>query len=92
MTNAKRDNNGVPIISATSNADGLTPLSSLANPVTHRIKVNDDTTGSNNSSDHNARRDGNSITTIMAVSSVDGITPVAIYIDSITNLLLIKSN
>jgi len=39
MANAKRDQNYVPTMIATSNADGTTPITLYADPVTHRLLV-----------------------------------------------------
>ncbi len=86
-----RDENHVPIALATSDADGVTPVSLVADPATHGLFVEDGVLGSDLSDDI-ARRDENHVTTIMAVSSVDGITPVPLYIDSATGKLLIQSS
>ncbi len=91
MTNAKRDENGVPTRLATSNADGITPLSIQINATTHGVVVDDGIGGSDLSGDI-ASRDENSVPVMMAVSSVDGVTPVALYIDSVTGKLLTNSN
>lgn len=78
MSNAKRDENGVPVLLAGSNVDGTTIIPVSADPSSHRLKVSDGTTGS----DHgptNAPRDENGVPALMGVSSSDGITPVVAY-------------
>ena len=89
MTDAKRDQNQIPVELGTSNADGSSTLPVQVNS-SHAIEVEDGDSGSDLSGD-NANRDNNRVTTIMGVSSDDGITPVPIYIDSLTGKLLIKS-
>lgn len=91
MAEAKRDNNGVTSQLAVSNTDGRTPLKLQADPVTHRVKVNNGTTGSDVSANTDARRDGNYVPTMEAARSSDGLAPVPLYIDSATGFLLIKS-
>lgn len=91
MTNAKKDNNQVPVLLGASNADGTTPLPIQVDPATHEIIMDDNTTGSN-LSDSNARRDNNAIPIGLAVSSIDDVTPVMIYIDSVTNKLLVTTS
>ncbi len=39
MANAYRDENSVPTLIGTSNADGFTPVRVYANPITHRLLV-----------------------------------------------------
>lgn len=90
MADAKRDENFVPTLLFTSNADGSTPLIAQADPATGSLKVDDDVTGSDLSGD-NASFDKNFVPVFMAVSSVDGVTPVAVYADSVTGKILIKS-
>jgi len=90
MSEAQKDNNNTPVILATSNADGSTPVMVKADPSTHILDVDDDTTGSDLSGDI-ASRDSNGYTVMMAVSSDDGVTPVALYVDPATGKLLIKS-
>ena len=91
MTNAYRDQNNVPTRTAVSNADGTTILRVQANPTTHVLAIDDNTTGSV-TTQANAPRDENGVPVMMAVSSVDGVTPVPIAIDSVTGKLLINSN
>ena len=88
---AGRDANRIPVTLVTSNADGITPLMLTVNPVTHAIFIDDNTTGSDLSSDI-ASRDANRVPVLMGVSSVDGITPVPIYQDPVTGALLTDSN
>lgn len=39
MTNAKKDENGIPVLMGVSNADGVTPIMVYVDPVTHRLLV-----------------------------------------------------
>ncbi len=91
MTQAKKDNNGIPVILGTSNVDGETPTPVKADPTTHSLEVDDDTTGSDLSDDI-ASRDNNGVTVMMAVSETDGVTPTALYTDPTNGKLLIDSN
>lgn len=90
MSNAVFDENRVPTVLLTSSADGVTPVQLTANPTTHAVTVDDDTTGSDLSGDV-ASGDENYVPVFMAVSSADGVTPVAVYGDPITGALLIDS-
>lgn len=87
MSNAARDENGVPALTCALNTDGITIQRVYVNSSTHALKVSDGTTGS----DHGtvmAERDSNFVTVLMAVSSADGITPVEVYADSSGNMLV----
>ena len=90
MTNAKRDNNSIPVILALSSANGATVSPIKIDPSTNALQVIDGSTGSDLSG-HNAARDENEIITMIAVSSADGVTPIPIYNDS-NGKLLIKSS
>lgn len=91
MAQAKFDNNKIPTMLGTSNVDGSTPTIVTADPSTHVLDVDDDTTGSDLSGDI-ANRDQNGVVVFMAVSSVDGVTPVAVYADPATGKLLVNSS
>ena len=86
-----RDQNHVPAIFGSSNADGTTPTLVYIDPTSHILQVDDDVTGSDFSGD-TALRDENHVTGLLAVSDADGVTPVPVYVDAITNKLLINSN
>lgn len=90
MTNAKRDNNMVPAITGLSDADGITILRVYADPNTHGLIIDDNTTGSGPAR-NDAVRDENSDAGLIAVSSADGKTPVPLYIKSTTNGLSVNS-
>lgn len=90
MANAKRDGNSVPSIIAVLDSDGLTITQLQADPSNHSLKVDDNTTGSDNGP-VNAKHDGNHTSTLMALSNADGITKVPLYANS-NNELLIDSN
>lgn len=91
MTEAKRDNNGITGILATSNFDGKSVLPLKVDSTDKSLQVTDGSTGSSFSR-NDAFRDSNRIQAMIAVSSDDGITPVLVYIDSATSKLLVKSN
>ncbi len=90
MADAYRDGNNVPTLIAGLNSNGTSLVRVLADPSTHALAVDDDTTGT----DHgpvNDLRDNNYIPALMAVSSSDGVTPVVVYADSSGNLLIDSS-
>lgn len=87
MGKAERDNNNITTILGTLNSDGSTPTPIKIDPTTHELKIDDDTTGSDNSGDI-ADRDDNMVTVMLGVSSADGATPTALYADSSGNLLI----
>lgn len=82
---AQRDNNRIPVIQGTLNSDGSTATSVKIDPSTHKVKVSNGASGSDNG---NGSVDDNSVPLMYAVSDVDGTTPVAIYVDSSGNLLI----
>lgn len=87
MAQASRDQNNVPTLLGALSTDGITPTKVKADPTSHALKVDDNTTGT----DHGrnvAVRDQNFVPVLMAVSSVDGVTPVEVYADSSGNLLI----
>lgn len=89
MAEASRDNNQIPTLLGTSNADGTTPVKIRVVDADHTICVDIGTTGSDLSGD-DASRDANGVPVMMGVSSVDGVTPVPIYADPVTGALLVK--
>lgn len=89
MTNAYRDENGVPTLIAAKNTDGATIMRLRADSSTHALSVDDGTAGTDKGPT-NDLRDENGATCLMAVSSSDGQTPVILYTDA-NNLLLLKS-
>lgn len=90
MANSKKDENRIPTLLGTSNADGSTPVLIKADSGAAGIMVDDGTGGSDLSGDI-ASRDDNFVPVAMVVSSSDGITPVALYADPSTGELLIKT-
>jgi len=90
VSNAPRDNNQIPTILGTSNADGKTPVPIYVDAADHSMCVEDAATGSD-LSDDDADRDDNGIPVMMAVSSADGKTPCAVYVNAANNKLLIQS-
>lgn len=87
MTNAKRDENNTTTLIAGLNTDGVTIVRVCADPSTHSLCVEDNTTG-NDYGPSIAKRDENFVPVLLAVSSVDGVTPVVVYADSNGNLLI----
>ena len=91
MTNAKFDSNARPTLLASLNTDGVTITQVLANSTSKSLKVDDNTTGSNNGNHGgNALIDDNSVAAMTAISSVDGVSITQLYADS-TGKLLIQS-
>ena len=80
MANAQRDENNVPTKIGVLSSDGQTPVKLTANPVSHALSVNDNTTGNDNGGDI-AAHDGNYVPSLIAVSSADNSTPIAVYVD-----------
>jgi hypothetical protein len=92
MANAKKDGNYISTLLGVLNSDGSTIVPVQVNATNRALKVDDNTTGSDNGpSPSRALRDENRVPVFMAVSDVDGVTPVAIYADS-EGKLLIDSN
>lgn len=91
MTDAPRDNNGVPVMLATSSADGVTVLALTLNPTTHGVIIEDNTTGSDLST-NTAKRDRNQVPVAMGTSNANGVLPVPLYINPATKELLVNSN
>ena len=91
MTNAARDENNIPTLTAVLESDGATIKRVIVNPSGNVLSVEDNTTGSDNGPGDRALRDENYVTTLIGVSSVDGVTPVAVYADA-DGKLLIDSN
>lgn len=85
---ASRDENNIPTLIGVSEMDGETILKVAANPTTHRLLVNINTTGSDMGRENPAYRDENNVPVLMGVSEVDGITPVMIYVDNAGRLLV----
>lgn len=90
MSDAARDGNSVTTLIGLSNADGSTIVRVSADPTSHGLDIDDDTTGSDEGGDH-AERDSNGTPVLIAVSSADGVTPVAVYADPATGKLLVDS-
>lgn len=87
MTNAKTDNNRVPLAIGVLNTDGATPTPIKANPTTHVVDTADGTTGSDFGNDW-AARDDNVKTTMLATDASGNIIP--LYVNS-SGQLLVKS-
>lgn len=85
MTNAKLDNNSVPVAEGVLNTDGATPTMIEANPSTHILDVSNGTDGSDFGNDW-AARDNNAKPTMLATDASGNIIP--LYVDSSGNLLV----
>lgn len=90
MTDAKRDNNQVPVITGVDSSDGVTVLPVKANPDNHRL-IFEDGIGGSDPGANDARHDNNGVPTLLATSNADGTTPVPIFVNSATGAILIKS-
>jgi hypothetical protein len=90
MENASRDENNVTTILGTSDADGLSTIKIVADPVTHILQTNDGVSGVD-LGPVNAPRDSNYVTALIATSYEDGVTPVVLYADS-NGYLLTNTN
>lgn len=93
MSNAYRDQNNRPTMTAILDSDGLSITAIKANPATNNsLKVDDNTTGSDNGNNGGvAQIDENNIATLTALSSDGDGTIINLYADS-NGLLLIDSN
>lgn len=87
---AKVDNNGNPVMTVASNADGNTLVNLKVDPTSHGIVYEDGTTGSDFART-TIPRDANSVPMLAGVSSSDGTTPVVVYGNPATGALLTKS-
>lgn len=93
MANAKHDENGRATIIAASKNDGATIVPIYANPVTHTLMIDNNTTGSDNGNNSgNAMEDENSVAVWTALSSANDGSIIEVYGDPLTNSLLINSN
>ena len=92
MTNSYKDENGVGTLIAASSTNGTDIVRIQANAGSHRLHVNDNTTGTDNGNNQGkAMRDENNTPVLIAVSSVDGFSPIEVYGDPVTGELLIDS-
>jgi hypothetical protein len=87
MSNAKHDQNGIPVLLGALSTDGITPVPIQVTASINALNVSNGTSGSDNGTT-NAQRDQNRIPVLIAVSAADGVTPVEIYADSLGNLLV----
>ncbi len=91
MSNAPLDQNSRPALTCASSADGVTIVPIQANPTNHGLKIDDDTTGSDNGNNSgNAMIDENSRPVLTCMSSTGEI--VEVYGDLATGKILIDSN
>lgn len=91
MAEAIKDQNYVPTLLGTSNADGVTTVQIYANSSGHHAMVTDDGLGGSDVGGTNDTRDANRVIAFMAVSATDGVTPIPVYADPATNALLVRS-
>lgn len=100
MANAAIDQNSVATLTGALSSNGDSVVKVKADPSTHALQIDDNTTGSD-FGPANALHDDNSRPTLIAVSSttgtvggisyVQGVTPVVVYVDSSGNLLVDSS-
>jgi hypothetical protein len=84
---AKRDQNRITTLLGALKTNGKTPQLICADPTTHTLCVEDNTTGSDFVIE-NDPRDENRIPIAMAVSKDDDSTPVPLYADNLYQLLI----
>ena len=93
MSNASRDQNGVPTMIAVSNSDGKTIVNLKANPTGHYLLVNDGMLGTNYTG--NLERDENGVRCLGAISSPqyggDGVTIIPLQTD-LSGYLLVQES
>jgi len=90
VRDAVKDDNNINTVTAISNANGSDVVRLSANPTTHLLQVDDNTTGTD-SGGSSAKHDNNMVTTLIAVSESDGETPVALYADPENGQLLVDT-
>lgn len=90
MADAQLDENGRYSMTGLLDSDGSTITRVTADPTSHALSVDDDTTGSDNGGSY-AHLDDNYRPTTYALSSADGVTKVALYVDSTGHLLIDSS-
>ena len=91
MGKAIIDDNNQPAMIVLLDSDGLTPIALQADPTSHALEIDDNTSGSDNGGGTNAKRDINNFPVAMAMSSAGDGTRVALYATS-GGSLLINSN
>lgn len=82
------DQNRIPVMMAALQSDGSTLTNIKINATKNALKVNNNTTGTNQSTNTNSLRNQNYKTALWATSSVDGLTPVQLYCDADGKLLI----
>lgn len=83
-----RDSNRIPALIVALNTDGVSPVSLLADPDTHRLKVNNGITGTGFNRSIASRDDSRAVS-LLATSNING-QVVNLYANS-SNELLVKS-
>lgn len=91
MSNAQHDQNGRASIICASSLDGVTIVPIKADPTTHGLKIDDNTTGSDNGNNSGiAIVDENSVAVWTALSSTGDGSIVEVYGDASTGKVLIN--
>lgn len=85
MAETKRDNNQVEVMMGVLNTDGVTPIRVKADPSSHLLAVDDNTTGSDFGKDL-AARDNSGVPVLIATDGSNNI--INLYVDSSGNLLI----
>jgi len=89
MADAKRDGNYIPTVLALLESDGATPINIAADPSSHALEVDDNSSGSDNGpTPARALRDGNYVTTLVALSSAGDGALVPLYATADGKLLI----
>lgn len=93
MTNAAHDENGRTTIICASKDDATIIVPLKINPSNHGLKINDNSTGSDNGNNSgNALLDENSVPVWAALASDGSGRIIEIYADAATGSILINSN
>lgn len=93
MSNAAIDENGRPAIICASKDDGVAIVSIMANPSNHGLKIDDNSSGSDNGNNNGAAMaDQNGKAVWTALSSDGNGSVIEVYGDPATGKVLINSN
>lgn len=87
MSTAAIDASSKPSLTGRLDSNGLTVTRIRVDSSTHRMKIDDHNTGSDNGGTF-AATDENSRPTAFAVSNADGVSPIALYVNSSGQLLI----
>lgn len=91
MSNAALDSNSVATLTGALDSTGASIVKIKADPSTHVLHIDDDTTGSDHGPDH-ALRDENSRPTLLAVSSVTATVGGVNYVQNVTPVVVYSTS